>query len=1598
MRKEVRPYQILVLSGLFLMASGTASAQLIAQFSSNITSGCAPLVVRFKDESLGNPTSWKWDLGNGTISYFQHPAATYFNPGTYTVKLVISNGSGLDSVVKLRYLTVHASPVVDFIASDTGGCYPLKVQFTDRTTPGDGTILKWLWDFGDGNTDSIQHPQHTYTSLGNYNVSLQVRNSNGCVSTLTRTNYIQLNNGVKAGFNFNIPNNCKPPTSISFINQSNGTGVLNYMWDFGDGVNSTSVNPTHTYSNAGTYTVKQIVRNNTGCVDSLVKVQAIVIGTVTADFTSPVQICAGQGFQLINRSQPNPSRAYWSFGDSTSSTDLNPVKVYQSGGNFTIKLISDFGACKDSISKPILVLNKPHSDFTATNNSACRAPLTTYFTNNAGGATSFKWYFGDGDSSQLPNPSHTYTTSGNYNVVLVVTNPAGCTDTVKRNAFVRIQPPQASIINIPQEGCEPFTFVPSSFVDAVDSIVQYRWDFGDGTIVDGQQPTHVYTAGTYSLRLIVTSAGGCTDTVEAINAIHVGTKPNPSFIATPRYACAFQRISFTDLTNGSVDSWLWYFGDGGTSTDRNPIHLYQDTGYFNVTLIVKNNGCLDSIRFDKYIYIKPPVAKFIDSSGCNTRFTRKFIDQSIGALEWNWDFGDGNFSTQQNPIHTYSQSGTYVVTLTVRNDTCDNTTSRQIAVIVEQAGFAASDTIICKGVRVDFNSSNLNATNIASYQWDFGDGVVQFGGSSVSHSYSLSGVYNVRLIISDINGCTDTLLKTRYIRVDGPTADFSNRIPGACVLQNVLFDDSSVTDGSHAIEHWIWNYGDGTIDSVVAPPFQHLYSNAGNYTVMLKVIDSKGCVDSIAKRNLIFISSPKADFLSPDTNSCSSNKISFINLSTGPLLSYTWNFGDGQSSTITNPIHIYSAEGLYTVKLSIKDQYGCKDSISKINYMDIKNPVAQFSMSDSVSTCPPLVVNFSNQSQHYNGFEWDFGDGTKSALQNPVHFYTYPGTYYAKLKVSNVGGCIDSIVKKIVVRGPQGSFTYDRNLGCVPTTVNFVASTKDQVSFIWDFNDGETTATADSIISHTYTRMGEYLPKMILKDPQGCQVPVVGKDTIRIFGVNAAFGMNKHVVCDSGFVNFRDSSISNDLITNYYWTFGDGSSSTSQHPTHWYRNTGEYPIRLIVTTQHSCTDTVDNLSPIRIVNSPLSSVIGDTAGCVPAILNFDGIVANPDTSSLRWHWNFGNNTTSNLQHPGPVSYAIVGTYNVRLILTNSSNCSDTSYYPVVAHPIPIVDASPNQVICRDQQTRLEATGAVKFSWTPIASLSCSNCANPIARPDSSEKYFVRGENIFGCASADSVLITVKQPFKIRTGRGDTLCKGETYTMEVTGAELYNWSPSIGLDNPTKAKPTAKPDTTTLYRVIGSDNANCFNDTGFVRIIVYPFPNVEAGKDQTIIGGNSVTLNSVVSNDVKYIKWMPEKWLSCYDCLSPIASPKQNTRYSIMVSNEGGCIARDDVSVIVVCADGNLFLPNTFSPNGDGINDVFYPRGKGIYGLKNFRVYDRWGEVVFYQADLQANDMSKGWDGMLRGKLASQDVYVYTIDVICENNFVFSHKGNVALIR
>ncbi|MEO5890202.1 MAG: PKD domain-containing protein [Ferruginibacter sp.] len=1575
-------------------------AQLKADFTSTQVTGCAPLLVAFQDISTGIPTNWQWDLGNGTTSVLQYPSVSYFNPGLYTVKLVIKNSTGTDSIVKTQFINVSPKPTVQFTASTTVGCYPLPVKFTDQSTTASDTLSTWQWDFGDGLSSNEPSPLHTYSTSGNYNVTLRVTNNKGCMNTLSKSEYIRIYPGATAGFSNNVPKTCSAPVTINFQNSSAGSALI-YEWLFGDGTGSALQNPSHVYDIPGSYTVRLIVTNASGCKDTLTKANAFTVGNVKPAFTISDTVCAKAHLFINNTSTPAPASVSWTFGDGTTSTQLSPVKRYTTPGTYQIKLVANFGSCLDSIVKTVTVNPSPTAAFAADDTANCGFPFTVNFTDQSLNAISYQWNFGDNTTSTLASPAHTYTGYGNFKVQLVITSANGCTDTLTKANFVRIVQPAVVFKNLPDSGCVPFTKNFSSVTTALDPVTGYLWDFGDGTTSSEATPAHTYTIpGTYAVTLIITTVGGCSDTAVMTKGIITNRPPKAIFSATPKDACAKTAVKFTDESTGNPTRWLWNFGDGTTSATQNPSHIYNDTGYFNIQLIVWNSGCPDTVNYEKFIHIKPAVARFTESFNCTSPLDRLFTNKSIGADEWHWDFGDGTTSTELSPRHSYALPGSYTISLEASNNStgCDFTATKIIKLVNVKASFFASDSVICKGSSITFNS-NLNLSDVKSFSWDFGDGKTSTSttSNSVSHLYTVPGNYNVQLITTDILGCKDTLVKPAYIRIDGPTAKFTSSVPGSCLNNLITFNDASFNDSIHPIQTWSWNYGDSIKEVLSAPPFQHNYLTPGAYIVTLKITDSKGCTDSVRINSALIISKPVAKFIPLDTVTCPSKQARFTNQSTGPGLSYLWDFGDGITSTIKEPVHNYSTDGTYSVKLSIRDQYGCTDSINKPGIISIVTPISNFSMSDSFSTCPPLLVQFGNLSLHSISQSWDFGDGTGTAIANPSHFYTYPGEYVATLTVTAKGGCKDIMKKKIVVKGPKGTFTYDPQQGCDPVKVNFVANTRERISFIWDYNDGTTVSTKDSVISHIYTNPGVYLPKMTLVDAAGCQVPITGKDTIIVHGITANFNFSDSLLCDRGNVSFVGSSVSNDVISGYKWAFGDGGTSTGQNPQHNY-SLGMYYPKLIVNTVHGCVDSITSPKPVKIVASPQINMTSTASGCTPLVVTFKGLVAVPDTSALSWKWTFGNGITSPLQNPGVQNYNIAGVYKPNVIVTNSSGCKDTASKTIEAFIIPTVGAGLDTTICNRVGINLKATGAVSYSWSPSAGLNCTNCATPVATPDSMRQYVVKGTSEHGCTASDSVVVKVQYALKIKYSKPDTLCKGQNVKLFASGSDRYQWSPSTGLNSSTIALPVANPDTTTNYRVIGTDNFGCFRDTGYVGIKVYPIPTVNAGADKTINIGQSLDLVPVISSDVTTVTWSPTGniFRNTYPAIS--IKPNQTTEYTVEARNRGGCMARDNVTVVVICNGANVFIPNTFSPNGDGANDIFYPRGTGLFKIKMLRIFNRWGEVVFEKTSFNANDPSSGWDGTLKGAKLGADVFVYMIDIICENNSVLTYKGNVALIQ
>ena len=1590
------------LLNLFLLIAFLSKAQLRTQFNATPLTGCAPFSVNFTDQSTGNPNYWKWNLGNNTVSFLQNPSTIYLNPGTYTVKLVIRNAAGsTDSLTKTQYIVVYAKPATNFSASPLSGCFPLPVSFSDLSTPGSGTITNWMWDFGDGNTSTQQNPVHTFSSAGNYTILLVVTNSKGCSKSFTRSNYISINDGVQAAFTNSDPLSCSAPQTINFQNQSVGLGNLSYQWAFGDGGTSNLANPQHTYTAAGNYTVQLIVTNSTGCTNTVTHTNSIIIGSVNAEFTYPANICLGNSFVFSNTSSPTPLSVSWNFGDGTTSTVLNPVKSYTAAGTYTVTLSSNFGGCQASKTRTITVLTKPSAAFTATSTTSCSAPFTVNFTNTSSGSVSSEWLFGDGATSNLTNPNHTYTALGNFTVTLISTNANGCSDTLVKTDYVKMQLPIATINNLPQQGCAPLSVTFSSSVTGADSVATYLWNFGNGVTSTQANPTYTFTTGNYDIQLIITTANGCIDTVVVQEGVKAAIKPTANFSATPRDLCAKLPVQFTDSTTGTVTTWDWNFGDGARSTIQNPIHIYEDTGLFNITLIVGNNGCFDTLTYTNYIHVKPPIAIFTVSPSCANKYLRVFTDRSIGADTWNWDFGDGTTSTLQNPSHTYSSVGTFTVSLTVVNFStgCDYTTTTLIRVANEQALFTASSLELCRNSSTRFTATSMQGSPaIVSFEWNFGDGSFDTG-NNIIHTYIQKGLYTVSLKITDVNGCTDSLSKINYIKVVGPTAAFTPATPGSCLNAAVTFNDLSIPDVTHPISKWYWNYGDGTKDTLTAPPFLHLYATSGIFSVALKIKDSFGCTDSSTLSNALIISTPVANYTTVDTLSCPGKPVKFQGLSTGNIVSYAWTFGDGGTSTLMNPVHVYTADGNYNVSLTVTDSYGCTASKTILQYIIVNTPVADFTVSDSFTTCPPLIMQFANKSQHVQSYVWDFGDGGgTSTVLNPPHFYSFVGSFTAKLTVTTFGGCTDIKTKQMNVKGPQGTFTYSPTIGCTPLKSLFTATTQSRLSFVWDFNDGNTLFTTDSLVSHVYTIPGKYVPKMILTDASGCNVAINGIDTIRVTGVITAFTTDTLIRCNSGNVLFTNTSSANETITGYQWNFGDGTTSTDFEPNHFYATTGLYYPTLTAITQSGCTDSITSPVPIRVVKTPVISATQSPNGCVPLTMNFNGNLLNGDTSAINWKWLFSNGSTVIGQQLKPTIYNTGAAYNYTLTATNSSGCIDTTFGSFEAFSKPIINAGSDMLICQGTGQSLNATGAPNYSWSPAAGLSCANCPSPVATPDSSRNYIVTGTSLQGCTNSDVVRVSVKFPFLMQGGLRDSLCLGQSDWLTVSGAATYAWSPPEGLNATTGASVKTTPKVSTNYMVIGKDDKNCFSDTAYFPIKVYPIPTVKAGANKTINVGETITLTPTFSSDVTNVKWSPTSWMVSSATPSITVKPNLETNYTVTVSNAGGCSASSSLNIFVLCNGANVFIPNTFSPNGDGSNEVFYPRGTGLFTIKQARIFNRWGEEVFARYSFKANDEGLGWDGTSKGQKLASDVYVYMIEILCDNNSTLVYKGNIALIR
>ena len=737
----------------------------VADFTANVTSGNAPLRVLFTDNSTGSPNSWLWDFGDGIYSkHAMNATHTFTRPGKYNVSLTVENANGNNTITKPGFIVVEALkvPVANFSASPTSGNAPLKVLFTDTST---GSPTSWLWDFGDGiYSKYAMNATHTFTSPGVYNVTLTVTNAAG---QSTKEGHITVNTAegevAKPVASFYSPEvdkmlngtglPLKAGDPVSFFDSSTGSPT-SWFWDFGDGNTSTQQNPTHVYGKTGVYgmggyTVNLTVTNSAGS-DTINRYGYVLIGA--DEMTHP---------------------AYFS---SNVTSGIAPLTV--------------------------LFHDTTYSDAT-------------------GDFAYFRiWDFGDGTQVQATSDegknliyyyvNHTYKKPGKYTVTLMTHDPAGksvitkynyitVTDNPVANALVAAFTADVTSGNAPLKAL--FTDTSTGGVPT-----SWYWDFGDGIYSKhAMNATHTFTKpGTYNITLMVTNAAGSSSrtrpgyitvteaasAVEPVADLYSPEAENVLHRPSDHGIYESEAISFCDNSTGSPTSWKWDFGDGNTSTKKNPTHVYGKMGGYTVNLTVKNTAGSDTISKYGYVLIgigdEPASPAYFSSDVTSESAPLKvtFHDDDDGKgvppIWRQWDFGDGviqsymvdnNASAIPYATHIYEKPGKYTVTLYL-----DNHGGKSIITKYHYITVTSPDTIPDMPV-VTF-SANVTSGNAplkvlftdkstgspASWYWDFGDGIYSKHAMNATHTFTRPGKYTVTLTVKNAAG-RSTAKKNGYITV-----------------------------------------------------------------------------------------------------------------------------------------------------------------------------------------------------------------------------------------------------------------------------------------------------------------------------------------------------------------------------------------------------------------------------------------------------------------------------------------------------------------------------------------------------------------------------------------------------------------------------------------------------------------------------------------------------------------------------------------------------------------------------------------------------------------------------------------------------------------
>jgi PKD repeat protein len=1098
----------------------------------------------------------------------------------------------------------------------------------------------------------------------------------------------------------------------------------------------------------------------------------------------------------------------WNFGDDTQSTEENPAHTFVNNTSNTIEYkvtlivtntngVNSAPATITITVDPAPVNNlSPQAKFSATPTSG-DVILSVSFTDQSNPANdgsfiqTYQWDFGDGETAiKFDNSSFTYDyrRAGSFTPTLFVKdNLARLSSkffgpTINVNGVVN-NPPSPNF-KWAQTSYSPTLKVQFTDTSSDDEgpLVAWNWNFGDNQTADVQNPEHIYSApGKYRVVLTVTDSGG----LQVSGTIEITVEPPGNNPPIANFSFSQQNrklvIDFIDTssdTDGAITTWNWNFGDNSTDTVQNPSHTYLADGTYQVTLTVTDNGG-KSNSITKNVVVNPLVNQspvISNITGTQTsfkplvgKFTETSSDPDGFITKWDWNFGDGHtFTTTdptlKNPTNTYLFPGSYTVVLNVTDDglpdgTNKKTNSSTIQFVVEPppanqppvALFSININNVLAPTTIIFTDLSTDADGqIVSWLWEFESGSALFYNrqtyqKTVSHTFSKSGTYPVRLTVTDDGNSTNTYVFEIVVKNNFPVAILS-AFPNPVLSKtqvNFFGNNSYDTDGN--ITKYAWDFGDGVTISQGTTAETHTYSRPGTYRASLTVTDNLGDSSTanlfinVTNRNpvaritytTLTVKAPGSLTLNGDTSSDEDGLIS----------AYSWSVSNAVVASTPNATINFTTEGIYVVSLTVTDDFGATNTTSvSINVTPPDNilPLAILAVDKNFGVINDTFAFNVSGSRDPDGsiilYQLDFGDGTTTQFVNPAlvnHVYKSVGIFTAKLSVTDNRNGVSletaNSVQIITINnqppvasfsyGPVGAFSFD--------PITFTDSSSDPENALsrwsWDFGDGTSFTTTDPLQKNPTKSYSDgnkdYTVSLTVYDNFGLSnstSQIVRINNRKPFAVISTSSTPRNNVI-SGTAPFTVTFDSNsyDLdgtVVNYEWYINGllGTPFTTKSFTYTFDTARFIPYSVTLKVQDddgAFSDLTNigvkvnapNISPVAVISANPQS----NSSLAPVSVTFSAAGSyDPDNigGPLIYAWDFGNGSVSD-QVVAATTYTKTGTYKVSLTVTDNlaaTNTANLDYIVKNNKPVALLDTLPTSIVAIKINTPLVFTSSGSY--------------------------------------------------------------------------------------------------------------------------------------------------------------------------------------------------------------------------------------------------------------------------------------------------------------